>query len=195
MTDDIQKKIREELAKVSNSKFATQTDAQLARGDFLSNLAKEQVNDPVWQEANKEGAKKRKEDSVWQQNHKHALDKINKDDTISKKRNKKIKEVTSSDEWKKNQLHGTRTTRAKNEDWQKNVRAGAQKREDADNFNRKELNQEVMATDKWKIAQKQGSANRLKNPENLTTCPHCKKLVDNANYKRWHGDNCKIKGQ
>ena len=190
--NDIQKKIQEELKNLQSSKVATQTDAQLARGDFLSNLAKEQVNDPAWKEANKEGAEKRKHDKNWQQNHRQALDKINKDESVSKKRNKRIKEVSSTEEWKANQLKGTHTKRANNENWKKNVRAGAQKREDSNTFNRKELNQEVLATDKWKIAQKQGSANRLKKPENLTTCPYCKKLVDNANYKRWHGDNCKM---
>jgi hypothetical protein len=25
------------------------------------------------------------------------------------------------------------------------------------------------------------------------TCPHCGKQADSANYKRWHGDNCKSK--
>lgn len=25
-------------------------------------------------------------------------------------------------------------------------------------------------------------------------CIHCGKMVDSLNYKRWHGDNCKIKG-
>ena len=24
-------------------------------------------------------------------------------------------------------------------------------------------------------------------------CPHCDKIVDSANYKRWHGDKCKMK--
>lgn len=189
---DNQKKIREELAKANESKFAKQTDAELSRGEFLSNLAKDQVNDPIWQEANKLGASKRKEDSSWQRNHKKALDKINSDEEISKKRNKRIKEISSTEEWKSNQLKGTQTKRANNESWQKNVRAGAQKREDANTFNRKELNKKVLASEQWKIAQKQGAANRLKKEENLTTCPHCKKLVDNANYKRWHGDNCKM---
>jgi hypothetical protein len=26
------------------------------------------------------------------------------------------------------------------------------------------------------------------------TCPHCGKTANVPNYKRWHGDNCKIKG-
>lgn len=26
----------------------------------------------------------------------------------------------------------------------------------------------------------------------VLTCPHCSKNIDNANYKRWHGDNCKM---
>jgi hypothetical protein len=24
-------------------------------------------------------------------------------------------------------------------------------------------------------------------------CPYCNKFIDKANYKRWHGDNCKNK--
>jgi hypothetical protein len=104
-----------------------------------------------------------------------------------------IQAKTQTDEWKENQLHGTRTVRASNTNWQKNVRDGAQKRENADSFNRLELNRKVMQTEKWRKAQKEGSANRLSKPENLTECPHCDKVVDNANYKRWHGDNCKSK--
>jgi len=31
---------------------------------------------------------------------------------------------------------------------------------------------------------------RAKN-KTKSECPHCNKLVDASNYKRWHGDNCK----
>ncbi len=34
----------------------------------------------------------------------------------------------------------------------------------------------------------QAIKNRLK-----LTCPHCNKIVDNMNFKKWHGDNCKFK--
>jgi hypothetical protein len=27
------------------------------------------------------------------------------------------------------------------------------------------------------------------------TCPHCGKSANGPNYKRWHGDNCKMKGK
>jgi hypothetical protein len=40
-----------------------------------------------------------------------------------------ILEKSQTDEWKENQLHGTRTIRANNKNWQKNVKDGAQKRE------------------------------------------------------------------
>lgn len=30
------------------------------------------------------------------------------------------------------------------------------------------------------------------NVENKKTCPHCSKSFDPTNYKRWHGDNCKL---
>ena len=28
-----------------------------------------------------------------------------------------------------------------------------------------------------------------------STCPHCGKSANGPNYKRWHGDNCKMKGK
>jgi hypothetical protein len=46
--DDIQKKIREELAKVQNSKFAKRTDAQLAAKEDLA-------NDSTWKESQRQG--------------------------------------------------------------------------------------------------------------------------------------------
>jgi hypothetical protein len=44
--DDIQKKIREELAKVQNSKFAKQTDGELSRTEFLTDFNREKAKDP-----------------------------------------------------------------------------------------------------------------------------------------------------
>ena len=29
----------------------------------------------------------------------------------------------------------------------------------------------------------------------VMTCPHCGKTANGPNYKRWHGDNCKMKGK
>lgn len=29
----------------------------------------------------------------------------------------------------------------------------------------------------------------------VMACPHCGKTANGPNYKRWHGDNCKIKGK
>lgn len=101
-----------------------------------------------------------------------------------------IKKKTKTKEWKDNQLKGARTIRA-NGTWNINVRKGAQKREDENTFDRKALNKKVIASKKWRDAVKQGMKDRWNKPENLTKCPHCGKLCDNANYKRWHGDNCK----
>lgn len=105
-----------------------------------------------------------------------------------------IQEVSQTDEWKENQLHGTRTVRANNSQWQKNVKLGATKREqNMGKQKRLKVNRDTMATPEWKKAQKEGSQNRYLKEENFTTCPHCGKEVDNANYKRWHGNNCKHK--
>lgn len=105
-----------------------------------------------------------------------------------------IKKTSQSDEWKANQLEGTRTKRANNVNWQKNVVAGATKREqNMGKERRTELNRTIMASEKWKNAHAESMKDRWTNEENLTTCPHCGKKVDNANYKRWHGDNCKHK--
>ena len=38
----------------------------------------------------------------------------------------------------------------------------------------------------WKYKLSEAAQNRQKTP-----CPHCGKVVDPANMKRWHGDNCK----
>ena len=107
---------------------------------------------------------------------------------------KGMDEKSYTDEWRLNQLSGTRTIRANNQEWQQNVRAGATLREqNMGKQRRTELNREVMATEKWKKAHGAAMQDRWNKEENLSTCPHCGKIVDNANYKRWHGDNCKHK--
>ncbi len=109
---------------------------------------------------------------------------------------KGIQEKTKTEDWKNNQLHGTRTIRADNINWQINVRTGAQKREDDPDFKirRKELNGNQQNNPKWLDGVRAGMKNRWVKEENLSTCPHCGKKIDNANYKRWHGDKCKLKG-
>lgn len=193
--NDIQKKIQEELKNLQTSKVAKQTDAQLYRGDFLANMAKEQATDPAWLEANKEGAEKRTHDINWQQNHKAALDRINGDEAVSVKRNKKIKEVTSSAEWKNNQLEGCRTKRANNPNWKSNIKKGFEKLKDDPNYieTRKKVAAKLTGNDDFRNSVKEGVKDRWLKEENLTACPHCGKTVDNANYKRWHGDKCKSK--
>lgn len=44
--------------------------------------------------------------------------------------------------------------------------------------------------------QESGNNNFIKsNPsQQKKTCPHCNKLAGGGNFKRWHGDNCKLKG-
>lgn len=36
------------------------------------------------------------------------------------------------------------------------------------------------------------SDSQLKSRKIKSTCPHCGKSVDRANYSKWHGDNCKM---
>ena len=107
-----------------------------------------------------------------------------------------IQKKVQTTEWQTNQLNGTRTIRANNTNWQKNVRSGAQKREDDPEFKirRKELNGNQQNNSRWLEGVRAGMKDRWVKEENLSTCPHCNKKVDNANYKRWHGDKCKSKG-
>ena len=50
-------------------------------------------------------------------------------------------------------------------------------------------------TDEWKIALKKGAAIRASIDENNSTCPHCQQTVYNANFTRFHGDKCWMKGK
>lgn len=116
-----------------------------------------------------------------------------KDPNWKKAQKKGIQQKTKTKEWKKNQLNGTRKIRANNPEWKQNVALGAYKREENLGEKRLTINRETMASKKWKKAQKLGCQQRSLNEDNFTMCPHCGKIVDNANYKRWHGDNCKLK--
>jgi hypothetical protein len=111
-----------------------------------------------------------------------------------RKQKEGITKKTKTKEWKDNQLNGTRNIRA-NGSWRENVKKGALKREQENTFDRKKLNKELSQSKEWHDAVKKGVKDRWNKPENLTKCPHCGKLCDNANYKRWHGDNCKQKGK
>lgn len=80
--------------------------------------------------------------------------------------------------------------RASNMEWRANVRNGVQKR----------LSNPVWRTNFDSAIQKRTSnmewrANRsramLRQPK--TTCPHCGRDFDNLNYKKWHGDKCKMR--
>jgi len=106
-----------------------------------------------------------------------------------------IRKKTQTEEWKEHQLQGIHNIRANNPEWQKNVKAGARKREDDPEFKkvRKAINGAQASNPKWIEGIKNGMKDRWNKEENLSTCPHCNKTTDNANYKRWHGDNCKNK--
>jgi hypothetical protein len=38
-----------------------------------------------------------------------------------------------------------------------------------------------------------GNNNPMCKPEHQRTCPHCEKSMNKVLFKRWHGDNCKLK--
>jgi hypothetical protein len=69
--------------------------------------------------------------------------------------------------------------------------------------NRREINQKLSEAkhkllDNGLTSAQQGALNGAKirssagwKNKNHSICQHCNKLVDPANYKRWHGDNCK----
>lgn len=42
------------------------------------------------------------------------------------------------------------------------------------------------------IGVKKSSTENMKKPKSKSPCPHCGKLVDGGNMKKWHGDNCKL---
>jgi hypothetical protein len=63
--NDIQKKIREELAKVQNSKFAKRTDAQLAASDETGSRTKALHSDPSFKKQWTEKNTKRYQDSEY----------------------------------------------------------------------------------------------------------------------------------
>lgn len=44
---------------------------------------------------------------------------------------------------------------------------------------------------KAKIAK--GLLGKIRGSYEKITCPHCNLLIDGGNFKRWHGDNCKLK--
>lgn len=101
-----------------------------------------------------------------------------------------IQKKTKTKTWKQNQLKGIKTIRA-NGSWKQNVKKGATKRERENKFDRKALNTKLSKSENWLKAIKKGMKDRWEKPKNLSTCIHCGKTCDNANYKKWHGDNCK----
>ena len=172
------------------------TPQQLQKSARCSIASRIKAADPKWIEATKKGSQRRSQNPNWISNNLSAVQKLAEDKNWKQSQLEGIQQKTKTEEWKKNQLHGTRTVRANNTNWQQNVKAGAQKREDDPEFKirRKELNGNQQNNPKWLEGIRVGMKNRWTKEDNLSTCPHCGKKVDNANYKRWHGDKCKLKG-
>jgi hypothetical protein len=102
-----------------------------------------------------------------------------------------INRVAKTEEWKQNQKQGCAEIRSKGT-WNENVRKAVRESELKSRAKRIEKCKETMATQEWLDANKQRCIERYDNEENYTVCPHCNEKVDNANYTRWHGDNCKL---
>lgn len=147
------------------------------------------AEDPDWQKATKEGAKKRSKDPNWKKKNTQATRKLAKSQNWKIAQKQGIQKSVKTEEWKNNHKQGIK--QRKNTDWVENVKRGAIKREQQNTFNRKELNRKTFASKKWQDAMKRGMKDRWDKPKNLSTCPHCGKTCDNANYKKWHGNNCK----
>jgi len=139
----------------------------------LPNLSTEDLLRP---DVNKIVANRRKaRDIEWQEKQRQGLAKLDRET------------------WTANQRRGMAEKRSQGT-WQQNVREGAKKREAAmSKGQRLAVNKKTRATDAYKAAHRQGCADKIQKPQNLSHCEHCDRVIDNANYRRWHGPNCRHK--
>jgi hypothetical protein len=165
MTDDIQKKIREELAKATNSNFAKLTDNQLS--DIDSRFGK----------ARPEHSKKLKGRKNSEQSERMSGENNPMYGKVSPNRGKEMPQISAKNKGKskhtdesKAKIGATRKAKGLTNTW-----AGVDRPEQS----------EIMR-----------DPSRNKGAEYMRetmTCPHCGKSANGPNYKRWHGDNCKMK--
>lgn len=101
--DDIQKKIREELAKVQNSKFAKRTDAQLALYD-------ERANNPEYAEQVRQSMSKRGDE--WKENHRKELQRRHKDPVYKENLKKGLEKARSKEGFKETHKAAVREAHA-----------------------------------------------------------------------------------
>ena len=148
--DDNQKKIREELAKVSDSKFAKLSDKQLAQYDNMSgeegsNRARLQAQDPNWKNAQLVGTRKGHSGEEYLKKHNEIM---KKEETRSAIKKSMVEKRTKDSDWHKNQTAAAKKTlkkvmedpawrekmmkgfdrRGKDTNWKENVNTAAAKR-------------------------------------------------------------------
>lgn len=96
---DIQKKIREELAKIENSKFAKKTDAQLALYD-------QRANNPEYAEQVRQSMSKRGD--KWKENHRKELQRRHKDPAYQEKLKKSLEKARAKEGFKEKHRQSVR---------------------------------------------------------------------------------------
>ena len=101
--DDIQKTIREELAKVQNSKFAKRTDAQLAVIDS-------RTNNPEWTEQVRQSMSKRGDE--WKENHRKELQRRHKDPVYKENLKKGLEKARAKEGFKETHKAAVRESQA-----------------------------------------------------------------------------------
>lgn len=162
MSND-QKKIKEELAKLANSKFANLTDNQLS--DIENRYGKARPE----HSAKLKGRKNPKQSAKMSGEGNPMAGKVspNRGKTMPQIA-EKITGIKRSEETKK-QIGATRKAKGLTNTW-----TGVGRPEQS----------ELM---------KDPSRNKgAEYMREVMTCPHCGKTANGPNYKRWHGDNCKV---
>ena len=161
--NNAQKKIQEELAKLSNSKFANLTDNQLS--DIENRYGKERP-----EHSEKLKGRKREDQSVRMSGDNNIMA-----GKVSPNRGKEMPQISAKIKVKaKPEVFGDKISKA---------RKGVP--------NLKALGVERPGHSE---AMKDPSRNKgAQTMRETMTCPHCGKVANVPNYKRWHGDNCKMK--
>lgn len=160
--NDTQKKIKEELAKLSNSRFADLTDNQLS--DIENKYGKERP-----EHSEKLKGRKRNDQSVRMSGASNPM--------AGKEHPNKGKSLPQIG----------RPGVAKPEGFGKKI---SKARKGVPNL-------KALGVERPDHSEAMKDPTRNKGAQTMRetmTCPHCGKTANVPNYKRWHGDNCKMKG-
>jgi len=163
--DDTQKKIKEELAKLSNSRFANLTDNQLS--DIENKYGKERP-----EHAEKLKGRKRDDQSARMAGSGNSM--------AGKEHPNKGKEMP--------QISAKLKGKAKPKGFGEKI---SKARKGVPNL-------KALGVERPDHSEAMKDPTRNKGAQTMRetmTCPHCGKIANVPNYKRWHGDNCKMKGK